>query len=101
MGTSRLTALVATLVVALALAAVPASAQSGSSDPSEAQYGDQIPDTAGTGSASDSSDAGLESEIGFLPFTGLDLLIVGGVALVLTGTGFALRRLTEPRGPFV
>jgi hypothetical protein len=70
-----------------------------SSDPSQAQYGSQVPDTGATQSSSSSGGSGLESEIGFLPFTGLDLLIVVGVALVITGIGFMLRRLTEPRGP--
>ena len=42
---------------------------------------------------------GLDGNIGSLPFTGLDLLIVIGIVLLLTGTGFALRRLATPPGP--
>ena len=41
--------------------------------------------------------SGLESQIGGLPFTGIDLIVLGGIALVLTGTGFGLHRLSEPR----
>jgi hypothetical protein len=40
---------------------------------------------------------GLRSNLGELPFTGLDLLILGGLAMVLLGTGMALRRLLAPR----
>jgi|SRR5687767_14704313 len=88
--------LVVTIVAAFC--AVPAFAQD-AGDPSSAQYDPPIPDS-GTASGSAAGDpGGLESNIGSLPFTGLDLLIVGGVAFVLTGTGFALRRLSTPRGP--
>lgn len=95
------------LIVALvaAFTAVPAYAQT-IDDPSSAQYDAPIPDsgTAGSGTAGSAATGGgdpggLDSNIGSLPFTGLDLLIVAGVALVLTGTGFALRRLSTPRGP--
>lgn len=98
------------LVVALvaAFTVVPAaSAQDSTSDPSAAQYDPPIPDPSGTasgtasGSEASSEASGLNSSIGSLPFTGMDLLIVAGVALVLTGTGFALRRLSNPRGPAV
>ena len=99
---SRRSRLASVFVVAIiaAFAAVPAYAQT-TDDPSSAQYGAQIPDsgTAGTAASGGSGDpGGLESSIGSLPFTGMDLLIVAGVALVLTGTGFALRRLSTPRG---
>jgi hypothetical protein len=94
------------LIVALvaALAAVPtAAAQDSTSDPSAAQYDPPIPDPGGTAntSPSHSSGSGPNSNIGSLPFTGMDLLVVAGVAFVLTGTGFALRRLSTPRGPSV
>lgn len=95
--------LICAALVALA-AAPPTSAQDASSDPSAAQYDPPIPDPGGvaadgTVTGSDGDKGGLNSEIGSLPFTGMDLLIVAGVALVLTGTGFALRRLSSPRGP--
>jgi hypothetical protein len=49
-------------------------------------------------SGGDSSDSsGLRSNLGELPFTGLDLLILGGLSMVLLGTGMALRRLSAPR----
>lgn len=69
-------------------------AQDSNSDPSSAQYQPPIPDAS-----SGSGQSGLNSNIGSLPFTGMDLLIVAGVAFVLTGTGFALRRLSTPRPP--
>jgi hypothetical protein len=91
------------LVALAAFVAIPgvAAAQDSSGDPSSAQYTPNIPpgdegDTGGGGSS-----GGLDSQIGSLPFTGMDLIILAGVALVLTGTGFALRRLSTPRGPRV
>lgn len=94
------------LVVAIAaLTAVPAaSAQDPINDPTSAQYDAPIPSsgTAGASEAGGSSGGGgLDSNIGSLPFTGMDLIIVAGVAFLLTGTGFALRRLSTPRGPRV
>ena len=90
------------LIVAMlaAFAAVPAFAQD-TDDPTSAQYDPPIPEstTAGSAASGGGDPSGLDSNIGSLPFTGMDLLIVGGVALVLTGTGFALRRLSTPRGP--
>jgi hypothetical protein len=91
------------LLVLAALAvfvAVPslAVAQSSSSDPSKAVYTDNIPSSS---EGTSGSSGGLDSQIGSLPFTGMDLIILAGVALVLTGTGFALRRLSTPRGPRV
>ena len=105
MRNSRRSGLSLFLIVAIvaAFAAAPAYAQT-SDDPTSAQYGAQIPDSGTASSAAsgggESGGGGLESSIGSLPFTGMDLLIVAGVALVLTGTGFALRRLSTPRGPY-
>jgi len=93
----RLLPLLLIAALATSLAGGVGLAQESFQDPSSAQYDAPIP---GTGAEdSDPGGSGLESEIGFLPFTGLDLMIVAGVALVLTGVGFALRRLTEPRAP--
>jgi hypothetical protein len=39
----------------------------------------------------------MQAQIAALPLSGTDTLIVGGVALALTGIGFALRRLSRPR----
>ena len=36
------------------------------------------------------------SQGGGLPFTGMELTVLGGIALVLVGSGFALRRLSAP-----
>jgi hypothetical protein len=89
------------LIVALvaAFSAVPAAMAQ--DDPSAAQYEAPIPESGTAGSSASGGGGGLDSNIGSLPFTGMDLLIVAGVAFVLTGTGFALRRLSTPRGPSV
>jgi hypothetical protein len=90
------------LVALAAFVAVPgvAVAQNSSGDPSTAQYTPNIP-PGDEGGETGGSSGGLDSQIGSLPFTGMDLIILAGVALVLTGTGFALRRLSTPRGPRV
>jgi hypothetical protein len=54
---------------------------------------------AGEGKPSPDEPSGLDSKIGVLPFTGMDLLIVGVVAMLLVIMGFVLRRLSAPRGP--
>lgn len=96
---SRLICLTVAALAVIAIAGVPAaSAQSSADDPSAAQYDPPLPDE-GTGSNSASGGSGLDGNIGSLPFTGLDLLIIVGVALLLTGTGFALRRLSTPPQP--
>jgi hypothetical protein len=90
------------LALAVPAMAIPALAQDGSENPSAAQYEPPIPDAEASGETSadqSASDSGLESRISFLPFTGLDLLVISGVALVLTGVGFALRRLSDPPPP--
>lgn len=43
------------------------------------------------------SAKGLDANVGSLPFTGWDLIILAGIALVLSGVGFGLRRLSSPR----
>ena len=98
------------LVLALAVGAIAvmpsaASAQGATNDPTAAVYGDDDGESAsfqssgGSGGTGSSDSSGLSSPIGSLPFTGMDLIILAGVALVLTGTGFALRRASMPRGP--
>jgi hypothetical protein len=111
------------LVVAIVavFTVVPAAlAQDPLSDPSSAQYDAPIPqggvagstagggaggagggasEPAGTGAvANNPGGGGLNSNLGSLPFTGVDLIIVFGVALALTGTGIALRRLSSSPG---
>jgi hypothetical protein len=90
------------LAALAAFVAIPgvAMAQGSSNDPSTAEYTPNIP-PGNEGGTSGGSSGGLDSQIGSLPFTGMDLIILAGVALVLTGTGFALRRLSTPRGPRV
>ncbi len=106
--------IIAVLGVTAAFLAVPAAAL-GQTDPTSAQYNPPIPQqgtaggaagggaggTSGEASGGSAGGGGLNSNIGSLPFTGMDLIIVAGVAFVLTGTGFALRRLSTPRGPWV
>ena len=103
------------LVLALAMGGLTvlpavAAAQGATSDPTAAVYGDDdgqsasagaggSAGTSGGGGTGSSESSGLSSPIGSLPFTGMDLIILAGVALVLTGTGFALRRASMPRGP--
>jgi hypothetical protein len=96
----------ATLLVAAALA-VPGSAfaQDQLANPSAAQYEPQGGVLGGTASGSNAGSPSVSgtptggngnSQIGSLPFTGMDLAIVAGVALLLTGTGLALHRLSVP-----
>jgi hypothetical protein len=100
---SRISLLLMASIMAVAFAGVPtALAQDSIDDPSQAQYEPPIPEGEGTAGSSASGGSGggsgLDSNIGSLPFTGMDLLIVVGVALLLAGTGFALRRLSAPPG---
>jgi hypothetical protein len=101
-----------TVVAVASFAVLPATAlaQSATDDPTSAQYDPEIPSgTAGTAEnaatgasvAEEPASSGLNGSVGSLPFTGMDLIIIMGVALVLMGTGFALRRLSEPRPPRV
>jgi hypothetical protein len=94
--------IIVVLGILAAVLVVPGAALA-QNDPTSAQYNPPIPDSGVAGGAAGGGDAGggLNSNIGSLPFTGMDLIIVAGVAFVLTGTGFALRRLSTPRGPRV
>jgi hypothetical protein len=109
---------VAAIVVSFSVVPAAALAQDPLSDPSSANYNAPIPSpggVAGTTGAGQSEPGaqsepaaqsaagqatpggqGSSSNLGSLPFTGMDLIIVIGVALALTGTGFALRRLSAP-----
>ncbi|MGZ5319887.1 MAG: hypothetical protein ACXWZW_02110 [Solirubrobacterales bacterium] len=109
MRNTRITKLCLTFIVALAAAVMaPTALAQNTDDPSSKQYNPPIPEQTGAavGTAAgdeddggDEAGTGLNATIGSLPFTGMDLLIVGGVAFLLTGTGFALRRLSMPKGP--
>jgi hypothetical protein len=98
--------LVFILAIIAAFVAVPTSvsfAQDATDDPSAAQYQPPIPTDGQTasGTASGTDAGGLDAPLGSLPFTGMDLLILLAVAGLLVGTGFALRKLSSPRGPEV
>jgi hypothetical protein len=110
----RSIALLGALVLVSAALAVPGSAvaQDQLANPSAAQYEPQsqvqgnTTSGGGTGSSGSSpsvsatpTGGGNNSQIGTLPFTGMDLAIVAGVALLLTGTGLALHRLSVPPRP--
>lgn len=108
MRNTRTIKLCLTFIVALAAAVMaPTALAQNTDDPSDKQYNPPIPEQTGAavGTAGDEDDGGdeagtgLNATIGSLPFTGMDLLIVAGVAFLLTGTGFALRRLSTPKGP--
>jgi hypothetical protein len=94
----------ALLAVVGALIVGPASAlaQDALSNPSAAQYEpqSQVQGTNTTGSngpaAANTSSPSSGSGTGSLPFTGMDALVLGVVALALIGTGVALRRLSTP-----
>jgi len=94
----------AILLVSVALA-VPggAFAQDQLANPSAAQYEPQSQvqgsSASGTSPSVASTPTGGGSQSGTLPFTGMDLAIVAGVALLLTGTGIALHRLSVPPRP--
>jgi hypothetical protein len=103
-----LTLMGATLLVSAALA-VPGSAfaQDQLANPSAAQYEPQGDVLGGTNSGNTGSPSvsgtptggNGNGQVGSLPFTGMDLGIVAGVALLLTGTGLALHRLSVPPRP--
>ena len=106
--------------VCAALVALPATAvaQDALSNPSAAQYVPQSqvqgttqkppsqvqgtqtngsnngPAAAGTATAPKASTEGAS---GTLPFTGMDLAVVAGIALLMIAVGVALRRLSAPR----
>lgn len=94
-------ALVAVLVAALALA-LPGAALAGT--PSADQYGNSSEQVQSqvSGDGSGPSDggtpsSGLHSEVGPLPFTGLDLIAMAIVAVGVVGLGIALQRMVAVR----
>lgn len=104
----------ALLVVTAAVAVAPATAlaQDALSNPSAAQYEpqSQVQGTTTNGSngsnngsngpvAASTPSSGLNSNVGSLPFTGLDVIVLAVVAAGLLGTGLALRRLSSPKAP--
>jgi hypothetical protein len=100
----------ALLVVIAAVAVAPATAlaQDALSNPSAAQYQpqSQVQGTTTNGSndgngpvAANTPNTGLKSNVGSLPFTGLDVIVLAVVAAGLLGTGLVLRRLSSPKAP--
>ncbi len=88
----------AVAIVAL-LVALPGAAVAQGSSPTSAQYGptnDQIA-AGGGGGPSQPSDpsGGNDPVISGLPFTGVDLVLLGIVALTLLGAGIALQRVSR------
>ena len=106
---------IAMLAVVASLAAAPAMAlaQDALSNPSASEYEpqSQVQGTSKTGSQPQTgqqqpqgaaaqhatSPTGLNSNVGSLPFTGMDVIVLVVVAGALIGTGFALRRLSAPK----
>ena len=96
-------------LVAAVVLMVPAMA-SAQDDPSNAQYqpsgqeiGGQVAGGEGEGDEGPGGAAGGDQGGGFnqpvvsgLPFTGFDVLAMALAAAAITGTGFALRRLSRP-----
>lgn len=107
---------VALVAVAFALVA-PAGAVAGSpdplADPSAATYGNDVPnprilpeqtdlpgnDNNPSSPAAANPSPGLNGQIGGLPFTGADVLILLVVGGVLMTAGITLRRLSDPQRP--
>jgi hypothetical protein len=96
----RSTLIAVVFVIALA---IPTTAFAQGSDATSAQYeaADELAvGAAGGGGSADGGDGGLDGRVvSGLPFTGFDLLAMGLAAVVITGTGFALRRLSRPPQP--
>src|SRR3954466_2945619 len=98
----------ALIVVVGALVAGPATAlaQDALSNPSAAQYEpkSQVQGTTTTGdgpAVAKTASSGLNGNVGSLPFTGMDVIVLAVVSAALIGTGVALRRLSAPRTPKV
>ncbi len=94
--------------VALMVPPATASAQDALSNPTASQYHpqSQVQGTSTNGSAANNSAArpaatAANGASGTLPFTGMDLAMVAGVALIMVAAGVALRRLSAPRTPGV
>jgi hypothetical protein len=97
------------VIAAIAVAPATALAQDALSNPSADQYEpqSQVQGATGSGGSNDGSgpaaantaSSGLNSNVGSLPFTGLDVIVLAIVAAALIGTGLTLRRLSSPKAP--
>jgi hypothetical protein len=89
---------IAMLAAAFALPASASAASCSQSDPTAAQYCSEevVVHEETTSSAEPSSEVeAATASSGSLPFTGLDLAALIAAAAVLTGTGLALRRISN------
>ncbi len=59
--------------------------------------GDDKGATAPAVAATPAPSGGSDDTVGRLPFTGIDLLMLVGVAMLVTGVGFAVRQAARPR----
>jgi hypothetical protein len=90
----------AVMTVAL-LVALPGAAAAQASSPTSAQYdttNDQIAAGGGGGPSELSEPSGGDPVISGLPFTGVDLVLLGIVALALLSAGIAIQRLSRTAG---
>lgn len=92
-------------VAGLVLAVTPglgmAQSPDSSADPGNSAQGDGVAADPASGTSAAGAESGGKRQIGSLPFTGVDLLVLTGVAMVLTGTGLAMRqRFTHRRQSF-
>jgi hypothetical protein len=100
-GRLRVATVLALATTSLVLVALPgqALATNPCSDVTDAQYGKTTDQCLASGLAGDVGGGGPAERVAVpsssesLPFTGLDVAALAAVALALTGTGVALRRL--------
>ena len=90
----------AVMTVAL-LVALPGAAAAQASSPTSAQYDTTNHQVAagGGGGRLATASAGNDPVISGLPFTGVDLVLLGIVALALLSAGIALQRLSRTAEP--
>ena len=100
------TVLAVGVCAALMVPPAAASAQDALSNPAASHYHpqSQAQGASTNGSPADNSAASpaataTNGASGTLPFTGMDLAMVAGVALTMVAAGLALRRLSAPRTP--
>jgi len=103
---SHLRVVLAVGLCAALLVPATALAQDALSNPTAAQYEPQSqvqgtstngPTSGPTASSTAAAPTATEGASGNLSFTGMDLAVVAGVALLMIGSGLALRRLSAPR----
>ena len=84
--------IVSAVVTAALLVALPGAAAAQASSPASAQYDTTNHQIAGGGGG---PSGGNDPVISGLPFTGVDLVLLGIVALSLGGAGIAIHRLSR------